>query len=109
MQTVVFFCTEIPMKKLSIFLMMFLSLALSASAQLSQYQGRLSSDDQKRFDSYYQRWLDYKRSNDRDDIISMERHMQEIMMRYNVPSSVPYDAIASSSAWGENGRYRGRF
>src|SRR5262249_15579622 len=42
-----------------------------------QYRGRLSPGDQSRYDSYYQRWLNYKATNDRDQISSMERRMQE--------------------------------
>jgi hypothetical protein len=96
------------MKKLSICLMLLISLALPALAQCSQYQCRLSNDDQKRFDSDYQHWLEAKRSNDRDDILSNEKHMQDIMGRYNIPSSVPYDAVASSGAFTNYDQYRNR-
>ncbi len=56
---------------------------------------RLSAEDQKKFDDYYRKWLDAGRKNDRDDIESNGRHMQEIMTRYNIPPSVPFDQVAS--------------
>ena len=80
------------MRKLSIALLL---LCLTVPA-LAQYQGRLSSDDQRRFDSYYQRWQDYKRTNNRDEIISMEKRMQDVMQKYNISATVPYAAIASN-------------
>lgn len=85
--------------------------AAIAFAQIAAYQGRLSHEDQERFDSDYQHWLESKRVNDRGDVLRTERHMQEIMERYNIPTSVPYDAIASSGSWdtGNYRRYRGRF
>jgi hypothetical protein len=56
---------------------------------------RLSPEDQSRFDGYYQKWVSDRRSNDRDDIRKDEQHMQDIMARYNIPSDVPYEQIAS--------------
>ena len=38
------------------------------------------------------------RKNDRDDIAKDVKHMQEIMARYNIPSSIPFDQIASPGA-----------
>lgn len=61
-----------------------------------QYQGRFSSDDQKKFDKTYEHWLDSRRKHDRDDIAKDEGKMQELMARYNIPRDVPYDALASS-------------
>jgi hypothetical protein len=94
------------MKKLSTLLMLLVFLTLPALAQMGQYRGRLSDEDQKRFDSYYQRWLDYKRTNNRDQVISMEERMQDVMRHYNIPASVPYDAIASSAFRGNYRQYR---
>ena len=51
---------------------------------------RLSADDQQKFDSYYQHWVDASRKNDRDDIEKNARHMQDIMAHYNIPSNVPF-------------------
>ena len=61
----------------------------------NSYRGRLSSDDQQRFDSYYSRWIEYRRTNNRDEIVSMEKRMQDVMNHYNIPLNVPYDQIAS--------------
>jgi hypothetical protein len=61
----------------------------------NQWQGRLSPDDQREFDKYYQKWISDMRRNDRDDIGQDEGHMQEIMSRNNIPESVPFAQIAS--------------
>jgi hypothetical protein len=61
----------------------------------TQSGSRLSYDDQRDFDRAYAKWVDDSRRNDRDDIEKDERHMQDIMARYNIPSDVPYDRIAS--------------
>jgi len=75
------------------------------------WRGRLSSDEQQRFDSYYSRWLDYRRTNNRDEIQSMENRMRDLMSRNNIPSNVPFDRIASNGGggYGDNyGQWRGR-
>jgi len=59
------------------------------------WRQRLSADDQRRFDSYYSRWLDYKRTNNRDQIISMEKRMTTIYRTYGIPNDVPYGDVAS--------------
>jgi len=61
-------------------------------------QTRLSSDDQHEFDKAYAKWVSDSRKNDRDDLEKDTRKMQEIMARYNIPSNVPYDQIASPDA-----------
>jgi hypothetical protein len=66
----------------------------------NQGQGRLSAEDQSRFDSYYTRWLDYGQRNDRDNQNSMEGRMREVMARYNIPSDVSFDQIASNGSPG---------
>jgi hypothetical protein len=76
-----------------------------------QWRGRLSSEDQQRFDSYYSRWLDYRRTNNRDEMRSMENRMRDLMSRNNIPSNVPFDRIASNSDGGYDdhyGQWRGR-
>jgi hypothetical protein len=60
-----------------------------------RWRGRLSPEDQGRFDSYYSRWMDYRRGDRRSDIDSMERRMREVMDRYQIPPRVPYEQIAS--------------
>ena len=66
----------------------------------AQYTGRLSADDQKEFDKYYKKWVDDTRRNDRDDIASDVRHMQDIMVRNQIPSDVPFDRVASTGGAG---------
>jgi hypothetical protein len=61
----------------------------------NRWQGRLSAEDQSRFDSCYSRWLDYGQSNDRHNQNSMEDRMRDVMSRYNIPSDVSFDQIAS--------------
>lgn len=61
-------------------------------------QTRLSADDQREFDKAYTKWVNDSRKNDRDDLEKDTRKMQDIMARYNIPSNVPYDQIASQNA-----------
>ena len=61
-----------------------------------RWQGRLSAEDQSRFDSYYSRWLDAVQTNDRDKRNSMEDRMRDVMSHYNIPSDVPFDGVASN-------------
>jgi hypothetical protein len=63
-----------------------------------RWRGRLSPEDQGRFDSYYSRWMDYRRGDRRSDIDSMERRMHDVMDRYQIPPRVPYEQIASRGA-----------
>lgn len=65
-----------------------------------RWQGRLSTEDQGRFDSYYSRWLNYVQTNDRDNRNSMEDRMRDVMSHYNIPSDVPFDQIASNNTQG---------
>ena len=60
------------------------------------WQGRLSPDDQQRFDSYYSRWINYRRDNNREQIESMEKRMRDAMAHYNIPGDVPFGEIASN-------------
>ena len=59
------------------------------------YRGVLAPEWQGKFDSYYQRWLNYRAKNNEDEMRSMERRMQDIMRNYNIPPDVPYGDIAS--------------
>jgi hypothetical protein len=60
------------------------------------FRGKLSADDQHKFDKEYADWLkDRRKGESRNDIAKHEGKMQEIMARYNIPRDVPYDAIAS--------------
>jgi hypothetical protein len=62
-----------------------------------RWERRLSAEDQAKFDSYYSRWLDYRRTNNRDEIVSMENRLRDVMSRYNIPSNVFFGQIASSN------------
>jgi len=62
---------------------------------VANWQGRLSPDDQRRFDGAYQHWLHERQENDRNGMARQESTMQDIMSRYNIPQDTPYDAIAS--------------
>jgi hypothetical protein len=72
-----------------------LALALLLPLLCAARSYRLSPEDQSRFDSYYSRWLDYRRTNNHDDAISMERRMQEVMSRYGIHRGTRYADIAS--------------
>lgn len=92
------------MKPLSIFAALLLCIAASAPSsaqaqdaytQSQNWHRVLSPSDQSQFDKYYSKWVDATRKNDQDDITENARKMQEIMARYNIPSTVSYDQVAS--------------
>ena len=60
-----------------------------------RWRPMLSPSDQQRFDSYYSRWINYRRTNNRDQMISMQRRMDELKGRYNIGPEVPNERIAS--------------
>jgi hypothetical protein len=62
-----------------------------------EFQGRLSPDDQKKFDKAYEKFQKDRAKHDRDDIAKDETRMNEIMARYNIPRDVPYDVLASAN------------
>ena len=55
----------------------------------------LAPEWQAKFDSYYQRWLQYRATNNRDEVVSMERRMRDIMVNYRIPPNTPFQQIAS--------------
>lgn len=59
---------------------------------------RMTPEDQDRFNSYYSHWIQDKQAGDRDDMLSMEHHMQELMSKYQIPSSTPYEEVAAQNA-----------
>jgi len=63
-------------------------------------QSRMSPDDQAKFNSYYSRWIQARQTNDRDDVVGMERRMQDLMNRYGIPSDTPYDVVAQQEGRG---------
>jgi hypothetical protein len=86
----------------------FWRVASNARDSRNAWRGRLSADDQARFDSYYSRWQDYKQHNDRDQVRSMEKRMQDIYSHYRIPAGTPYFMVASNSNGRdqEGGRHR---
>jgi hypothetical protein len=68
-----------------------------------RWKGRLSAEDQSRFDSYYSRWLNYRQSNDREQMASMENRMRDVMDHNSIPRDTDFSRIASPSA-GRNSR-----
>jgi hypothetical protein len=78
----------------------------------ANWQGRLSSDDQHKFNKEYDKWREANAKNDRDDINEHARKMEEIMQRYNIPPDTPFDTIATSNGYSQHvdyRRYQGRF
>ena len=72
----------------------------------SRGRGRLSSEDQQRFDSYYSRWREYRRTNNREEAENMEKRMRDVMSRNNIPPDVPFDEVASTGGREYGGHYR---
>jgi hypothetical protein len=81
------------MKKLLGSMIVLAAMALPALAQMQQ----MRPDDQQKFDNEYSRWLQDKQTNNRDDMVSMEHHMQDLMNKYSIPADTPYDQIASQN------------
>jgi len=81
------------MKRLLGILALVLALGLPALAQVQ----RMTPDDEDAFNGYYSRWLQDRQTNNRDDMVSMEHHMQDIMNRYGIPSDTPYHEVAAQS------------
>jgi hypothetical protein len=94
--------------KLLISLFLSILLSMGAFAQMGTYRGRLSPEDQKNFDHYYRQWVEALQSNNRTQAADAEKHMQDVMGSNAIPTSVPYDAIATSNAWSEYKQYRSR-
>ena len=68
--------------------------------------GRDAPEWQAKFDSYYQRWLQYRATNNRDEVVSMERRMRDIMVNYRIPPNTPFDQVASPGIGSGYGYYR---
>ena len=78
------------MKKL-LGILFLLAVSLPALAQSG-----LSTRDQQRFDSYYTRWQEYRRVNDRGQTISMEKRMLDVYAHYGIPTQTPFWQIATN-------------
>jgi hypothetical protein len=95
------------MKQLLGSLIVLAALALPTLAQAQQ----MSPEDQAKFDNYYSRWVQDRQNGDRDDMVSSEHHMQDLMNKYAIPAETPYDQVASRNAAptpGYNGAYDNR-
>jgi len=88
------------MKKLLGSLIVLAAMALPALAQAPP----MSPDDQAKFDNYYSRWIQDRQNGDRDDLVSSEHHMQDLMNKYAIPANTPYDQVASQNASGYDNR-----
>jgi hypothetical protein len=71
-------------------------------------QWRLSIHDQERFDSYFSRWQEYKRVNDRGQIISMEKRMLDVYAHYGIPADTPFWRVSSAGREHEHPQWRER-
>ncbi len=60
------------------------------------YTGRLTADDQKKFDKEYSKWADGQRRGDAEDTNEHAMNMQKIMSRYSIPENVPFAAVATN-------------
>jgi hypothetical protein len=75
------------------------------SVSTSRWQGRLSDDDQQRFDSYFTRWLTYSQQNNQRETQSMLGRMYDVYNHYGIPTTVPFNQIASPLAVAGNSAY----
>jgi hypothetical protein len=66
----------------------------------AHYRNVLAPEWQRKYDSYYQRWQNYKATNNQSGVRSMEQRMNSIRTNYRIPPNVPYGEIASNG-----GRY----
>jgi len=84
-------------------------LAAFVLPHLAQAQVRLSLSDQSRFDSYYSRWQNYRRTNNQSEVRSMEGRMQDVYQHYGIPANTPYGNVASGGGrtWGGSGTSNG--
>ncbi len=82
------------MKRLLGILALLVMLAWPLIAQVA----RMSAEDQATFSGVYARWVQDKQSNNRDDMLNMEQTMQDLMSKYQIPSSTPYDVVAAQNA-----------
>lgn len=88
------------MKRLFGISVLLVMLALPLMAQVA----RMAPQDQDTFNSAYARWIQDKQSNNRDDMLNMEQTMQDLMSRYQIPSSTPYEVVAQNAPAGRYDR-----
>lgn len=62
----------------------------------NHYRHVLAPEWQKKYDSYYQRWQNYRATNNQSGVRSMEARMDKIRVNYGIPSNVSYGEMASN-------------
>jgi hypothetical protein len=82
------------MNRLLGMLALLLAFGLPAVAQVQ----RMTPEDEDQFNSYYSRWQQDRQTDHRDDMVSMEHHMQDLMSKYAIPSDTPYDQVAAQNS-----------
>jgi len=81
------------MNRLLGMLALLLAFGLPAVAQVQ----RMTAEDEDQFSNYYSRWQQDRQTDNRDDMVSMEHHMQDLMSKYAIPSDTPYDQVAAQN------------
>ena len=82
------------MNRLLGMLVLLLAFGLPAVAQVQ----RMTAEDEDQFNSYYSRWQQDRQTDHRDDMVSMEHRMQDLMAKYSIPSDTPYDQVATQNS-----------
>jgi hypothetical protein len=75
----------------------FWRVASNMGPQRERWHRKLPPNDQARFDSYFSRWQQYRQTNNRDQMASMEKRMQEIYAQDRIPQNTPYWWVASNA------------
>lgn len=81
------------MNRLLGMLVLLLAFGMPAVGQVQ----RMTSQDEDRFNDYYSRWQQDRQTDNRDDMVSMEHRMQDLMAKYAIPSDTPYDQVAAQN------------
>jgi hypothetical protein len=68
----------------------FWRVASNARGEHDRWRGRLNPNDQSR-------WQQYRQTNDRGQIDSMEKRMRDIYAQYRIPPNTPYWWVASNA------------
>jgi hypothetical protein len=58
----------------------------------------MTPEDEDQFNNYYSRWQRDRQTDNRDDMVSMEHHMQDLMSKYAIPSDTAYDQVAEQNS-----------
>lgn len=89
------------MKKLLGILCLLAVFGLPALAQ------QLSPQDQQKFDSYYQRWQQYRQQGNYEQTQSMRQRMLDLYAHYGIPAQTPFWRVASNARM-EHDRWHSR-